>query len=60
MTTIMPAGENIRRAVKWISESLETNSELSRIKLIEEAVFKFDLSPIDSDFLINFFSKKTS
>jgi len=60
MTTVMPAGEDIRRAVKWISENLETNPDQSRMKLIEQAVFKFDLSPVDSEFLMNFFSKKTS
>ncbi len=60
MPTMMPDGEDMRKAVKWISESLETNPDQSRMKLIEEAVFKFDLSPIDTDFLINFFRKKTS
>jgi hypothetical protein len=29
-----------------------------RSKLIEEAAIKFDLSPAQTDFLVNFFSKK--
>lgn len=60
MSTMMPTGEDIRKAVKWISENLEASPGQSRIKLIEQAVFKFDLSPIDAEFLINFFCKKTS
>jgi hypothetical protein len=55
----MPDGEDMRKAVKWISENLETNPDQPRMKLIEQAVFKFDLSPIDTDFLINFFRKKS-
>jgi hypothetical protein len=58
MSTLMPQGEDIRRAVKWISASSEASPEKSRIKLIEEAVFKFDLSPLDTEFLMNFFRKK--
>jgi hypothetical protein len=58
MSAVMPAGEDIRRAVQWISDNLATNPEHARMKLIEAAVFKFDLSPLDSEFLINFFSKK--
>jgi hypothetical protein len=58
MSVVMPKGEDIRRAVKWISDNLETNPEQARMKLIEEAVFKFDLSPLDTEFLMNFFRKK--
>jgi hypothetical protein len=54
MTNIMPTGDDIRRAVKWISENLEANPCQSRMKLIEQAVFKFDLSPVDAEFLMNF------
>ncbi|MCG6538405.1 MAG: hypothetical protein L7F78_27735 [Syntrophales bacterium LBB04] len=57
MATLMPQGEDIRRAVKWISENMEANPEQSRMKLIEEAVFKFDLSPLDTEFLMGFFRK---
>jgi hypothetical protein len=58
MSAVMPSGDDIRKAVKWISDNLEGNPEQARMKLIETAVFKFDLSPLDTDFLINFFSKK--
>lgn len=60
MAAITPKGEDIRRAVKWISENLEGNPDQSRIKIVEQAVFNFDLSPIDAEFLMNFFCKKTT
>lgn len=60
MSAIMPQGEDVRRAVKWIAENLAANPEQPRKKLIEQAVFKFDLSPLDTEFLMNFFCKKTS
>ncbi len=58
MAQVMPQGEQIRRAVKWISEALEANPEQSRAKLIQEAALQFDLSPLDVEFLTNFFRKK--
>jgi hypothetical protein len=60
MSAVMPTGEDIRRAVKWISDNLATNPDQARMKLVETAVFKFDLSPLDTEFLINFFCKKRS
>lgn len=60
MSTLMPEGENLRKAVKWISEKLEADLSGSRIKLIDQAVFTYDLSPLDTEFLIKFFSKKNS
>ncbi len=58
MTTIMPEGEDLQKAVKWISAHLEENPSQSINKLIEKAVFTFDLSPKDADFLLNFYRKK--
>jgi CCR4-NOT transcriptional regulation complex NOT5 subunit len=56
MSQIQPEGEEIRKAIKWISANLEEGKK--RSKLIEEAAIKFDLSPAQTDFLVNFFSKK--
>jgi hypothetical protein len=57
MTTIMPDGESIRKAVKWISDELQEDPNKSRQKLINEAILRFDLSPKDSEFLTNFHRK---
>jgi hypothetical protein len=54
MTTILPEGEEIRKAVKWISEMRQAEPGTRVEKLIESASVKFDLSPIEADFLTRF------
>ena len=51
MTTIQPEGENLRRAVKWISEERKYGSRRKPAELIEEACLKFNLSPIEAEYL---------
>jgi hypothetical protein len=58
MATVMPEGDEIRNAIKFISMNLEENPNQPIFKLVEKAVFKYDLSPMDSEFLMNFFKKK--
>jgi hypothetical protein len=60
MATIMPEGENIQKAIKWVSSNIEEDPKQSIPKLVEKAVFKFDLSPVDTEFLIGFFRKRGS
>lgn len=57
MTTVQPGGEDLRKAVKWISDERKYGAEKTLLKLIEEASLKFDLSPMDADYLTNFFRK---
>ncbi|HDQ04845.1 MAG TPA: hypothetical protein ENN23_09885 [Deltaproteobacteria bacterium] len=57
-TNIMPEDEHIKKAVKWISAGLSENDNEPLPVLIEKAVFKFDLSPKDADFLVGFFGKR--
>jgi hypothetical protein len=45
MSTIMPKGENIRRAVKWISEEKQDAPDANLKKLVQEASRKFNLTP---------------
>lgn len=59
MTTIMPESENVQKAIKWVSANLEENNQPLQ-KLVEKAVFKFDLSPKDTDFLTSFFRESAS
>ena len=56
---ILPEGEQIRRAVKWISGRREEEPGTSLHKLIQEACLHFDLSPKDCDFLTNFFTRES-
>jgi len=56
MATILPEGEAIRKAVKWISSEMEETKK-TRKELLNEAVVRFDLSPKDAEFLIEFYRK---
>jgi hypothetical protein len=49
--SIQPNGEDLRKAVKWISKERQFNPGKELTTLIEEACMKFDLSPKDADFL---------
>jgi hypothetical protein len=54
MATVQPEGEDLRKAVRWISEERKYNPEAKAAKLIEEACLKFDLSPMDAEYLLGF------
>jgi hypothetical protein len=58
MSDILPEGEDLRRAVKWVSGHLMDSPGCSVQPLVQEAIFKFDLSPKDAEFLINFFRQR--
>jgi hypothetical protein len=49
----MAAGEApIKQAVAWIDAQLRDRPEVDRLRLIDEAAQRFDLSPIDTEFLM--------
>jgi hypothetical protein len=49
----VPGGDAIRGAMKWLSDRRQEDPQAPRMKLIEEAAVKFDLTPLDVDFLVN-------
>ena len=53
MTTIQPDGEMIRKAVKWISEERQTDQSKQHQQMIEEAAIRFNLSPMEVEYLNN-------
>lgn len=59
MSTIMPEGDALRKAIKWISECRKENPDAKLMQLIHEACSRFDLSPKDSDFLYNFYLNRS-
>ena len=52
--SIMPEGEDIRKAVRWISDEVKYSKDKSRKKLVQEACAKFNLSPKEADYLEKF------
>lgn len=59
MATIMPKGDKLRQAIKWISENLKEDEKASIPLLIEKAALQFNLSPKDEDFLRSFYKKES-
>jgi hypothetical protein len=49
--TILPQGEDVRRAIKWISEMRQSDPQVDSRKLVEQACLQFNLSPTESEFL---------
>ncbi len=60
MPTIMPKGEKLRQAVKWISENRKEDESASIPLLIEKAALRFNLSPKDEEFLRSFYNEEDS
>jgi hypothetical protein len=58
MTTILPEGEDLRKATRWISEERSVYPQKTATELIEEACLKFDLSPMDAEFIQRFVREK--
>lgn len=56
MATIMPHGEDIRKAVQWVSEVRQSSPEKNLGKLIEDASIRFNLSPAEYESLLKFFN----
>jgi hypothetical protein len=54
---ILPEGESLRRAVRWISDRFRDDPKAGFGKLINEAAIRFDLSPLEVEFLMNNWGK---
>ncbi len=52
---IISEREETKKAIRWISEKLEDNPGQPTRKLIDQAIFEFNLSPADAEFLTRFF-----
>lgn len=48
---ILPEGEGLRRALRWLGERRAEEPNAARQKLIDEAAQRFDLSPLEVEFL---------
>lgn len=49
--TTQPQGDKIRKAVRWISDTLREHPEKSRAMVVKEAEIRFDLTPRECAFL---------
>ncbi|MFO7558670.1 MAG: hypothetical protein R6X10_07540 [Desulfobacterales bacterium] len=58
--SIVPQGEDLRKALKWISEERERRPNAKANTLINEACLRFDLQPKDAEFLTRFYQKENT
>jgi hypothetical protein len=58
--SILPEGEQLRKAVKWISDQRTEHPEFALFSLIEKACLKFDLTPKDGEFLMRHITEQDS
>ncbi len=56
--SILPEGEQLRRAVKWISDERCEHPGIPLFSLIERACLKFDLTPKDAEFLLRYITEE--
>ncbi len=55
MSPAMPEGENSRKAIRWISNRIESEGEERLWTFINEAISRFDLNPFEAQMLIHFY-----
>jgi hypothetical protein len=48
---VVPQGESLRRALRWLDERARDDPGSDRAKLVGEAASRFDLSPLEEEFL---------
>ena len=53
--SLLPEGEGLRRAVAWLADQ-----PVRDLRTIEEASRRFNLSPVDEDFLLQHFRAPAS
>lgn len=49
---IMPQGEALARALRWLDDRVKEDPKLDRSKLVSDASIRFDLTPMDEEFLL--------
>jgi len=50
----------IKAAVKWVDEQLRERPDADRLTLVTEAGRRFDLSPLEEDFLVRHLAQRGS
>jgi hypothetical protein len=57
---LLPQGEALRQALRWLDERAREEPGRDRAKLVAEAASRFDLSPLEEDFLLSRWVKGAS
>lgn len=54
-TDFLTTSTNLQKAVVWIGETMQQHPEKQRAKVIAEAELRFDLTPLECEFLCRHF-----
>jgi hypothetical protein len=57
--SIQGLSANLKKALCWISETIQSHPEKSRLNIITEAELRFDLTPREGEFLNTNFTNLT-
>lgn len=49
---VLPQGESLRQALRWLDERARSEPALDRKRAVLDACTRFDLSPMEEDFLL--------
>lgn len=60
MGTVQPQGDALKKAIQWVAEQRKEGSGKAPAALADEAAFRYDLSPKDSEFLLRFIREEAS
>ena len=55
-----PPSEKLRKAISWISEETLAHPGKERSKILKEAELRFDLNPLECEFLDSKFGENNS
>jgi hypothetical protein len=48
----------VKQAIAWIDDKLREKPDTDRVKLVDEASRRFDLTPLDADFLFRHLAER--
>jgi hypothetical protein len=57
MSTLLPPGETLRRAVEWIAEERRQHPARHKLLVVEEAAMRFNLGPSQEEWLLQMLAK---
>ncbi len=49
---MQPHGEPLRRALRWLDDAVQDEPGRDRVKLVSDASVRFDLTPMEEEFLL--------
>jgi hypothetical protein len=58
--SMQPPGDKMKKVLRWVSEELQLHPQKKRKEVFREAQIRFDLSPLECEFLNSHFVQEDS